>query len=402
MKPLLFKHFKLKSYVEKYPLKALKSTFSRHLLTIPINQLDYLFNLNKKFEKRKIQPLFPGSKINSIRSSAKMIVFYDEFNKIYVVDIVTFKKFKKLTKKNAKFTISNVENFQLTGTCIWQDSTTKSIKYIEASDNDSSKWSIQIFAEDPEIKIWASNFNKLVFLKNVIPEDEEKAVPTIHFCEDINNPEWQENIKKVQIKDFEISKIEISKTQIILITEDNEMYQTSLPFLNFTRTHVKLGNCNFMKTNGISCNIGVYDCSIPRVNEWDTEKMISFFQEIGLDDFAKSVKYTKLDGETLLEYDPEDLENNLGIRDAKDQNHLMLYTNLHRKVRYKDPVVYGWGNNKNMELGINTGSFNVQVPNKLDIVLNDQDDFVDDLELGNGPSIIKTLKKQFFVAWDTR
>ena len=54
----------------------------------------------------------------------------------------------------------------------------------------------------------------------------------------------------------------------------------------------------------------------------------------------------------------------------------MLYTNLARKTTFVEPILFGWGMNKNFDLGINTGSNVVAIPNNLDIVLNDPTDYV--------------------------
>ena len=167
--------------------------------------------------------------------------------------------------------------------------------------------------------------------------------------------------------DFKVKKILVSKLKILLISEKNELYEATLPSLDFIRINEQLGKCMNAFTNGLGCYISNMDCSVPPVKEWSTEKLMNFFSDIKLDDYLNSVKYTKVTGETLLTYDPDDLINNLGIRDAKDQNHLMLYINTAKHGSYEEPKLFAWGINNNMDLGINTGTSNVNVPNKLDI-----------------------------------
>lgn len=65
-------------------------------------------------------------------------------------------------------------------------------------------------------------------------------------------------------------------------------------------------------------------------------------------------------------------------------------------------MVHGWGANLSQELGIRTGTTVVRIPQEIEIQLEDSSDFVSEFRIRGGPSLIKTAKKKFFIAWEVK
>ena len=144
------------------------------------------------------------------------------------------------------------------------------------------------------------------------------------------------------------------------------------------------------------------DTSLPKICELTSHQLSQFFRKIGLGKYAHLITLHNINGQKLLEYSELDLEDNLGMEGTDEQNHLMLNVNNRRFDRYLNPEVNVWGYNGGLELGISTGTKVIPKPHKLDIRLQDPEDTVKNIKIGNGPSVISTQKGQFFVAWKIR
>jgi len=398
-------HFEWQSYVDRFPLKAIKSLYNRYTLVIPTQKLDQLTNLEQNkgsVDKSKPQPILVGKKIVSVLSCNRLICFQDDDHRLYLSDIEIFRRFRKLQSKQFNIVTSPSKKFELTLTCVWE-TLDRVLMYLDINSKDSVDWrekhiNLPDECKDEEIVCWNSNYNQFAFATKL-----NESLYKIYYSGDVFEIQTQnQNSWKIVEITSSPKSVVVSKAKIYIITEDGELFGADPSIYSFQKEHSQIGKLVDVWSNGIGGYIANIDVRIPKVKDWENERLIEFFSLIGLGTYTNTVKYSKLTGEKLLEMDPDDLEGKLGIKDIKDQNHLMLYINLAKNGSFGEPKLYGWGNNQSFDLGINTGTNNVLTPNRIEITLNDQTDCISSVQLGNGPSLMSSANMKHFIAWDSK
>lgn len=447
--PLLKPHFSIKSYIEKYPYKALRGALSKKLWILDTQDFDFLLaknkhekeggekvkkNLNKK-KRKKLFSVLPGTCITELNCTQKLIAFGDHKNNLHVMDIGLLGKYSKYKSFNMKITIPNVVKREFGYSLIWQNKQGE-LFYLK-------DWQPVLIKVLKKGELWSSGFTRLILITDRI----FKYYPDFHAMEE---PEHECELE------FDVEEITVAKNYYYLISKEGNIYQGEIgkfKLLQINSTAKKpklreifkekvvsqkiiypngyqgkvqdeeeedddddmelLGEKNSKQdkyekvkkplkiySNAVNSFICLSDSKMKKINSFTRFELAEFFKEIGLGTYAKLILFQKVTGEKLLQFNEMDLEDNLGIQAVDEQNHLMLNVNHRRNNSWEEPELNVWGYNGGLEFGIRTGVKTISVPHKLDIKLNDFQDYIEDIKMGNGGTVIKSKKKKFFMPWE--
>ena len=90
----------------------------------------------------------------------------------------------------------------------------------------------------------------------------------------------------------------------------------------------------------------------PPIAVWQNEDVVKFLNEIGLEDYAFQAKSQKVVGADIEEYDVYYWIINFGIEEPSELLKLRYEISKHKNGRLIKQQVFGWGFNKNCQLGL--------------------------------------------------
>lgn len=251
--PLLRPHFDIKSYIEKYPYKALRKAMNRKVWSVSNMDLDFLlakrkFELtsgisvknnsksqkqqnnkkggkvkkskrkysknNSKNKKKKFLSILPGICVTEVNSALKFIAFMDSDRTAYILDSSLFGKYTKYKTFNMSATIPNVVKAEYGSTMVYQDKS-NTLFYL-----DTKTWASKPLKENlAKREVWSTGYLSLMI---VTPNPQDGNYILSYYSdynEDNLEPEHQSEI------DFEVVEVTVAKTYFYLITKDGEIYQ---------------------------------------------------------------------------------------------------------------------------------------------------------------------------------
>ena len=193
-----------------------------------------------------------------------------------------------------------------------------------------------------------------------------------------------------------IKDISYSETSIILIDENNKLYFFSVnefSKLNTINPTFKLVteqqfNNYYSMSNGENFCLLLEKKILPPLEEWKTNEIYKWFEELNFNDYLNIIKYEKITGKDIYEGDYDFFINCIGMKD-EDIKKLNYEVSKIKEGSYKSLKLWGWGNNKNGQLGMINYNLNyVKVPTLINLPELQENDSIEKIYCGKGYSLL--------------
>ena len=247
------------------------------------------------------------------------------------------------------------------------------------------------------------NENKIENEKKNTDSDEDKELKE----ENKNNIKKEENIiypKKLENTYGSIKYIYSNTSNVILLNNECQLYSIpALDYKNFEKQIPKFKLFTDQKFPDFYTMRGSNNFflllekeRIKPLEEWNSEEVYKWFEEMELDDYLNIIKYHRITGKNIIEGGKDYLLDTMGIL----EDHLNKVNYEISTLKYetsKNMKLWGWGNNKNGQLGlINYQNF-IKVPTQINLPNMMPDDTIEKIFCGKSYSVLLTKFGNLFV-----
>ena len=135
---------------------------------------------------------------------------------------------------------------------------------------------------------------------------------------------------------------------------------------------------------------------IPPFEEWKSEEISNWFEEMNLDEYLNIIKYKNITGRDIIKGGKEYLIDFMGIQEDH-LNKINYEMSIIKKGSFKNMKLWGWGSNKNGQLGfVNYINFSknpilINLPNLID------DDTIEKIFCGKNFSVLLSKFGNIFI-----
>lgn len=124
---------------------------------------------------------------------------------------------------------------------------------------------------------------------------------------------------------------------------------------NFLKNPKQITDTKFTNITEISCGDGYFMIlereDVPPLEKWTETDVYEWFKEMDLDEYLNIVKYEKIKGSDLINADETFFLNNMGMEDDIISKMKYEINQLRSNSKCKKMKLWGWGSNKNGQLG---------------------------------------------------
>ena len=195
----------------------------------------------------------------------------------------------------------------------------------------------------------------LVLVKNVQEKGEflEAYFLSLEDYTERHQPQEAKFAKMTFPESFEgISSYSISKNMGYFVSQNHELFEVDLSILgeslkikkseNFSQKNVK------MVFSGDGLNFAVENKEKKSFSQFSNEEVVKIAEKIGLDDYLKILKYSKVKGKDLVDCSDDYLKKNFGLK-----NHILIQ-NLRKEMKKfekseTESFLHFWGDNSNKQ-----------------------------------------------------
>ena len=254
--------------------------------------------------------------------------------------------------------------------------------------------------------------NENFFQKNINEEDKKEIKKEENKEEEIeeNEEELEKKIEKpikLEKKYKKIKYITSSLYNIILLNEENQLYSISIteyknqnkkknPIPNFKLLFEQKFNDFYTMNNSDNYFILLEKKKIPPFEEWKSEEISNWFEEMNLDEYLNIIKYKNITGRDIIKGGKEYLIDFMGIQEDH-LNKINYEMSIIKKGSFKNMKLWGWGSNKNGQLGfVNYINFSknpilINLPNLI------EDDTIEKIFCGKTFSVLLSKFGNIFI-----
>ena len=254
--------------------------------------------------------------------------------------------------------------------------------------------------------------NENFFQKNINEEDKKEIKKEENKEEEIeeNEEELEKKIEKpikLEKKYKKIKYITSSLYNIILLNEENQLYSISIteyknqnkkknPIPNFKLLFEQKFNDFYTMNNSDNYFILLEKKKIPPFEEWKSEDISNWFEEMNLDEYLNIIKYKNITGRDIIKGGKEYLIDFMGIQEDH-LNKINYEMSIIKKGSFKNMKLWGWGSNKNGQLGfVNYINFSknpilINLPNLI------EDDTIEKIFCGKTFSVLLSKFGNIFI-----
>ena len=355
------------------------------------NQIEQIF-----LTKNHFFILYSNNNFSIIEFDTNLKTFKEQFNY----------DFKSITIK--KFSYSEIENTIL----FLQDNS----QFIYLLNLNNSNYEV-IKYENPNF-ILEDIITNIYFLKDFIlflnDKDEFYFFPNENFFQQNKNEEDKKEIKgktiekpiKLEKTYKKIKYITSSLYNIILLNEDNQLYSISLteyknqkkknPIPNFKLLFEQKFNDFYTMNCSDNYFILLEKKKILPFEEWKSNEISNWFQEMDLDDYLNIIKYKNITGRDIINGGKEYLIDFMGMQEDH-LNKINYEISVIKNGSFKNMKLWGWGSNKNGQLGfVNYINFSktpilINLPNLI------EDDTIEKIFCGKNFSVLLSKFGNIFI-----
>ena len=186
--------------------------------------------------------------------------------------------------------------------------------------------------------------------------------------------------KKIENNYGSINYIQSNNINVVFINNEYQIY--SIPMSDIKNYKNKIPKFkpfsdqkfpNFY-TMGFSSNsfLLLEKTRLKPLEEWNSEEIYKWFEEMELDDYLNIIKYQKITGKDIVQGGKDYLIDTMGILEDH-MNKLNYEMNTLKFETSKDMKLWAWGNNKNGQLGLINNQTFIKLPTLINLpnLMND-------------------------------
>ena len=249
--------------------------------------------------------------------------------------------------------------------------------------------------------------------KDVIEENENNNNINNIENETEEKEEKEENKKDLtlipsnfQKKYTKITKISQSENNLMFSDDTNTLYYISIKQVNPKVNEIQLQPVGLDKIK--FNNIFLLNSSenfwfllekevMPPLIEWKNNDIYKWFENLKLYDYLNIIKYEKITGKDILNGDKDFFVKCIGMEE--DEIKKLMYEISKVKISSnKQCQLFGWGNNKNGQLGLmNLNANYCKFPTKINLPNLNENDSVEKIFTGNSYTILLSKLGKVFI-----
>lgn len=135
---------------------------------------------------------------------------------------------------------------------------------------------------------------------------------------------------------------------------------------------------------------------VKSLEEWNNEEIYKWFEEMELDDYLNIIKFQKITGKDIVQGGKDYLLDFMGVEEDH-LNKLNYEINTLKFESSKNLKLWGWGNNKNGQLGLMNNQTFVKTPTQINLPNLMPDDTIEKIFCDKTYSIILTKFGNVFI-----
>ena len=262
-----------------------------------------------------------------------------------------------------------------------------------------------IFKEENLIIKNIFTFNEfLLFLTN---KDEFILVPFTHLKENEDQKKEESGIKYPQKleKNFGgIKHIYFNSSNVIILNNEDQIY--SIPasdYKNYVNQIPKFKLFSEQKFPNFYTMAGYNNYfillekeKVKPLEEWNNDEIYKWFEEMELDDYLNIIKFQKITGKDIVQGGKDYLIDFMGVLEDHI-NKLNYEINTLKFESSKNMKLWGWGNNKNGQLGLMNNQTFVKIPTQINLPNLMPDDTIEKIYCDKTYSILLTKFGNIFI-----
>ena len=132
------------------------------------------------------------------------------------------------------------------------------------------------------------------------------------------------------------------------------------------------------------------------LEEWNNQEIYKWFEDMELDDYLNIIKYQKITGKDIVQGGKDYLLDVMGL----EEDHINKLNYEMGTLKFetsKDMKLWGWGNNKNGQLGLTNNQTFIKLPTQVDLPNMMPDDTIEKIFCYNEYTILLTKFGNIFV-----
>ena len=132
------------------------------------------------------------------------------------------------------------------------------------------------------------------------------------------------------------------------------------------------------------------------LEEWNNQEIYKWFEDMELDDYLNIIKYQKITGKDIVQGGKDYLLDVMGL----EEDHINKLNYEMGTLKFetsKDMKLWGWGNNKNGQLGLANNQTFIKLPTQVDLPNMMPDDTIEKIFCYNEYTILLTKFGNIFV-----
>jgi hypothetical protein len=254
------------------------------------------------------------------------------------------------------------------------------------------------------------NYNNINNDKDIIEENKNN----INSIENENEENEKEENKKDLIlipesfpkKYTKITKISQSENNLMFCDDSNILYYISIKQINPKVNEIQLQQVGLDKikfNNIFSLNSSdnfwflLEKKVMPPLIEWKNSDIYKWFENLRLYDYLNIIKYEKITGKDILNGDKDFFVKCIGMEE--DEIKKLMYEITKVKIgSNRQCQLFGWGNNKNGQLGLMNLNVNYcKFPTKINLPNLNENDSVEKIFTGNSYTILLSKMGKVFI-----
>ena len=259
-----------------------------------------------------------------------------------------------------------------------------------------------------EFLLFFTNKDEFILIPNsllkIFNNKNNKKLEEEENKEDNKNEEKIIYPKKLENNYGSIKYIYSNNSNVILLNNEYQIY--SIPMLDYKNYINQIPKFklfseqkfpNFYTMGGASNYFILLEKEgVKPLEKWNNQEIYKWFEEMELDDYLNIIKNQKINGKDIVQGGKDYLLDFMGVEedDLKKLNYEM---NLLKYDTSKDMKLWGWGNNKNGQLGLMNNENFVKNPTPINLPNMLNDDTIEKIFCSKTYSILLTKFGNIFI-----
>ena len=243
--------------------------------------------------------------------------------------------------------------------------------------------------------------------KSNVENDDNKKSDKEEENDNDNDDKKEEQIiypQKLEKNYGSIKYIYSNSLNVIILNNENQLY--SIPMSDCKNYENKIPKFKLFSEQKFPnfytmCGYNNYFLLLEKekvkpLEKWNTEEVYKWFEEMELDDYLNIIKNQKITGKDIFYGGKDFLIDNMGLEEDH-MNKVNYEMNTLKFETSKDMKLWGWGNNKNGQLGLMDYQNFIKAPTQINLPNMISDDTIERIYCGKTYSVLLTKFGNVFI-----